>query len=117
MIFAVVVAILAYRRAKENGRNPAVWALAAIATWIGTQLVVSAGAGVAAALGVELLGWSEDIYDNTMFTGPVTVLAIALSVLATWLLFRFFLTKPVDAEAIPVGSPEPPPPPVFRNDQ
>jgi hypothetical protein len=115
MIFAIVVAIWAYRRANENGRNGLLWALAAVATWIGTQLIVSVGAGIAAGMGIELLGWPEDLYDSSGFTAAITILAIVMSILATWLLFKF-MSRPVDAEPIPVGSPEPPPPPVFNQD-
>jgi hypothetical protein len=114
MILAIVVAIWAYRRANENGRNGIIWAIAAAATWVGTQLIVSAGAGVAAAIGIEFLGWPEYLYDDSVFTVAVTILAIAMSILSTWLLFRFVLNKPVGADAIHVGTSEaPPPPPTF----
>ena len=117
MIFAIVVAIWAYRRANENGRNGVVWAIAAIATWVGTQLIVSAAAGVGAAIGIELFGWPEDLYDSSGFTFAVTILAIAMSILTTWLLFRFVLNRPVGGDPMHAGPSEaPPPPPTFNRD-
>ena len=112
MIFAIVAAVLAYRRANENGRNGWLWAFVAAGVFIGTQLVISIGAGLLSGLGVAFFGWSEGIWHDNMFVGPVTVVALAGSILATWLLLRY-LDKPVASE---VGSESPPPPPSFTQD-
>ena len=111
MIFAIVAAVLAYRRANETGRNGLLWAALGAGVFIGAQLIVSVGAGILLGLGVAFLGWSETIFDDTMYVGPVTVVAIAASILATWLLLRY-LSTPIDQG--PEGSPAPPPPPSFR---
>ena len=113
MIFAIVAAVLAYRSANANGRNGLLWAVIAAALFIGSQLVVSFGAGILLGLGVEFFGWSETIYDETMIWGPITVVAIGVSILSTWLLLRY-LNNPVGDE--PDNSP-PPPPPMFGNTQ
>lgn len=113
MILAIITAVLAYRRAKENGRNGLLWAVAGAGVFIGAQLIVSVGAGVLVAFGVEFLGWSEAIYDDAMFVGPVTVLGIGASILASWMLLRY-LAKPINPE--PLDLPSPPPPPVFDKD-
>ena len=110
MIFAIVAAVLAYRRANENGRNGWLWAFIAAAVFVGTQLVISLGAGVVMGLGVALFGWSEAIFDDTLYVGPITVLSIGASIGATWLLLRY-----LDRPAVPDASdlPPPPPPPTF----
>lgn len=110
MILAIITAILAYRRAKDNGRNPWIWALVGAAVFIGAQMIVTFGAGILMGLGVEFLGWSETVFDDTMVIGPVTIVALGASFLASWLLLRY-LDKPLSPE--PVTGPPPPPPPVF----
>jgi len=112
MIFAIITAVLAYRRAKENGRNGLLWALAGAGVFIGAQMLVTFGAGIFVGLGVAFLDWPETIYDDAMFVGPITVVAILVSVLASWLLLRY-LDKPINED--PVDLPPPPPPPVFEN--
>ena len=111
MIFAIVVAILAYRRANENGRPGIVWAIAGLAVFIGTQMLVTFGAGILAGLGIAFLDWSEELYDDTMFVGPVTVIALGASVLTSWLLLRY-LDKPIVSTPVDM-TPPPPPPPTF----
>jgi|GEM_PF-1322066 len=113
MIFAIVAAIVAYRRAKDNGRNGWLWAGAAAAVFVVTQWVVAVGAGVFIGVGIAMFGWSESIFDDTMYTGPVTVLAIGASILTTWLLLRY-LDKPMAEEQLP--DMPPPPPPIFDRD-
>jgi hypothetical protein len=114
MIFAIITAVLAYRRAKENGRNGLLWAVAGAGVFIGAQLVVTFGAGILMGLGVAFLEWPETIFDDTMFVGPITVVSLGASILASWLLLRY-LNKPVNED--PPDLPPPPPPPVFANDQ
>ena len=109
MIFAIVAAIVAYRTAKQNGRNGWLWAFAAAGVFIGTQWIVSLGAGLFLGLGIALFDWSESILDDMMFIGPVTVVAIGASILTTWLLLRY-LNKPIAEEQSPNL---PPPPPTF----
>ena len=109
MIFAIITAVLAYRRAKENGRNGLLWAVAGALVFIGAQLIVTFGAGIFIGLGVQFLGWPETIYDETMVVGPITVFGIGGSILASWLLLRY-LDKPINEE--PLDLP-PPPPPTF----
>lgn len=113
MIFAIIAAVVAYRRAKDNGRNGWLWALAAAGVFIVTQWIVSISAGLLMGIGVAIFGWSEDIFDDTLFIGPVTVVAIGASILATWLLLRY-LDKPIAEEQ---HTDLPPPPPSFGENQ
>jgi hypothetical protein len=115
MIFAIVAAILAYRTAKESGRNGFLWAAVGAAVFVGSQSAVSFDAGILLGFGVEFLGWSETIYDETMVWGPITVVALGVSILATWLLLRY-LGKPL-REDTGDFSPPPPPPTTFGDNQ
>lgn len=107
MVFALITAWLAYKRAKATQRSGIVWAVIGAAVFIGTQLLVSLGCGIALGLGVELLGWSETVYDN--WTMPITIIAIAASFATSWLLLRY-LDKIPQAGTGDV----PPPPPNFN---
>jgi hypothetical protein len=111
MIFAIVAAIVAYRMAKNNGRNGWLWALAAAGVFIGTQWIVSLAAGLFLGIGIALFGWSESILDDSLYFGPIAVAAFGASVLTTWLLLRY-VNKPIVEEQEP-GTP--PPPPSFRH--
>jgi hypothetical protein len=116
MIFAIVVAILAYRKAKENGRSGLLWAALGAAVFVGTQLIVSVGAGMIMGLGVEFLGWSESMFDDTLYIGPMTVVAIGASIFTSWLLLRYLDKAPGQGASDHPHSP-PPPPPVFNKDE
>ena len=108
MILALITAWLAYKRAKENGRNAVLWAIAGAATFIGTQLAVSFGIGIFFGFGVALFNWSENVVDD--YVVPITVIAIIASFLTSWLLLRFLDKAPAEESFLP-----PPPPPNFDN--
>jgi hypothetical protein len=61
MIFALITAWLAYKKAKDAGRNGILWAALGAIVFIGTQVIVSIGFGFLLAIGVEFRGWSETI--------------------------------------------------------
>lgn len=88
MIFAIVAAWLAYKKAKDTGRSAILWAFIAVAAFVGTQLLVSLIIGVFLGLGVGFLGWSETILTDA-YTIPVTVVAVVASFGATWLVLRY----------------------------
>lgn len=104
MLLAIITAWLAYKRAKEHGRNPFLWAFIGGATFIGTQLLVSLGFGIVLGIGVEVWGWSETVYDD--FGIPITIAAIVSSFLASWVLLRWLDKAPREEKFTP-----PPPPP------
>lgn len=104
MILAIIVAWLAYKKAKEQGRNGIVWAIAGAATFVGTQVLVSFGLGVVLGFGIEALGWSETLYDT--YSIPILVVAIVASFFTSWLLLRWLGKTPPEEEFLP-----PPPPP------
>ena len=104
MIFALISAWLAYKKAKAASRNAILWALIAAGTFIGTQLIITFGAGIILGLGVELFGWSDSIFDA--YSIPITVLAVIASFGSTWLVLRY-LDKIPEEEIFMT----PPPPP------
>ena len=106
MIFVIIAIIIAYRRANEYGRSPIKWAVIAGATYIGTQLIVSLGAGMFIGLGIELWGWEERAFDDNMIL--ITIVAILASLGTTW--FAISRIKPQEEESIIA----PPPPPTFN---
>ena len=106
MIFALVSAWLAYKKAQAANRNAILWAFIAAATYIGTQLVVQFGFGILVGLGIQFFGWSETIFDT--YTIPITILAIIVSFGSTWLVLRYLDKLPADESFVP-----PPPPPTF----
>ena len=106
MLFAIISAVLAYRKAKDTGRNGWLWAFIAAATFIGTQLIAALGLGVIA--GLILLSTGQTEADLDKFNIVVTILAVILSFGTTWLVLKY-LDKTPSEEIFT----EPPPPPNF----
>ncbi len=67
MIFAIISAWLAYKKARDTNRNAILWAIIAAVTFIGTQLLVQLGFGILLGLGIELRGWSPEMLKFTAF--------------------------------------------------
>jgi hypothetical protein len=96
MVFAIITAWLAYKRAKDNGRNGILWAIVGLIVYLGTQLLIGAVIGIFFAFGIALLDWPEAIFDD--YTLPINIAAIAGAFLASWLLLKF-LDRPVQTSA------------------
>lgn len=64
MLFAIIAAWLAYKKAKETNRNAVLWAFIAVAVFIGTQLLVGVGAGIVIGIGIAAGNWAEDTFDK-----------------------------------------------------
>ena len=107
MIFAIISAWLAYKKAKAANRNAILWAIIAAATFIGTQLIIQFGFGILLGLGINFLGWSESILDT--YSIPITILAVIVSFGSTWLVLRYLDKIPEDEVFV-----QPPPPPNFN---
>lgn len=106
MIFALISAWLAYKKARDTNRNAILWAIIAAVTFIGTQLLVQLGFGILLGIGIELRGWSADIIDT--YSLPITIFAVIISFLSTWLVLRYLDKMPEDEAFV-----SPPPPPDF----
>jgi hypothetical protein len=107
MIFAIITAWLAYKRANLNGRNGILWGAIGAGVFIGIQLIVSLGAGVALGLGQAVYGWNDSVYESV--SAPLTAASIISSFLGSWVLLRY-LDRPVADKSHSDG---PPPPPHF----
>lgn len=110
MIFAVISAWLAYKRAKIAGRNAIGWAAIAAAVFIGTQLAVQFGIGIFLGVGIAAFGWSNTILET--YSIPATILAIIASFGTTWLVLRYLDKIPEDEASFSA----PPAPPTFDRD-
>lgn len=109
MLLTIFAIIFGYRKARDTGRNPVLWAAICGGAFIGTQLMVTFGAGIVIGLGVALLGWKESLFDD--LTWVITLVAIVLSVVVLLLLFRYLDRIPPEESQI-----APPPPPRFPVD-
>lgn len=107
MLIAIITALVAYNKAKANGRNGWLWAIVAAVVFIGTQfftaLVIGIGLGILVAIGQA----SDSIADDGELI--INIIAIVASLVASWLLFKYldrprFITEDLGG---------PPPPPVF----
>ena len=106
MILAILAIWFGYKKARDTGRNPWLWAAIAAVAFVGTQIIVVIAAGVLIELGVMFLGWNEHAIDDYGLLANIP--AIILSILALWLVFRFLDRVPKDEHITP-----PPPPPTF----
>jgi 4-amino-4-deoxy-L-arabinose transferase-like glycosyltransferase len=108
MIFAIVAAILGYRKAKDSGRNGWLWAFIATATFIGTQFVTALVLGIAFGLYLVSSGRSEN--EIASFELVITIIAVVLSLAATWGVLKFLDRVPPSDNYS-----QPPPPPTNFN--
>lgn len=111
MLFAIISAWLAYKRAKDTGRNAILWAFIAAAVFIGTQLLVSVAAGAFMGFGIALRGWSETVFEDYQIL--VSIIAIVCSFISTGLILRYLNRVPETDEAASDYQQQPPPPPKF----
>jgi len=107
MIIAILIAVLAYRKANENGRNGILWAIVGLAVFIGTQLLVGAAIGVFFLVGMAMWDWPESMFES--YTWPINIVAIVAAGLASWGLLAFLGRQPRSEP----GVNQPPPPPSF----
>jgi hypothetical protein len=107
MIFAIISAFLAYRKAKDTGRNGWLWALVAAVTFIGTQLVAALILGLGLGIILGIMGRTEEEFKMAEFA--VTAFAVILSFVTTWLLLRY-----LDRVPQPNNFTTPPPPENFN---
>lgn len=96
MVFAIITAWLAYKRAKLTGRNPIVWALAGAGVYIGTQLIVSLVLGLILGMIIVVLHLSESLLDTLSI--PLTIVAIAASFFTSWLLLKYLDRNPLQMQ-------------------
>lgn len=106
MILIILAIWFGYKKARDTGRNPYLWAAIAAGVFIGTQIVVGVGVGILIAIGQQIWHWDDRVFETYSFVASIP--ALILSFVALWLVFRF-LDRPRKTEIMT----EPPPPPIF----
>jgi 4-amino-4-deoxy-L-arabinose transferase-like glycosyltransferase len=106
MLLVILAFWFGYKKAKATGRNPWLWAFICSGVFIGTQFVTGFLIGGILGLGIAIADWPEDIYDR--YSILITIVAIVVSLVALWLVFRYLDRVPQE----PTFD-QPPPPPTF----
>lgn len=109
MLFTILAIWFGYKKARDTGRNPILWAAICGVTFIGVQLISGLGAGVLIGLGIAFAGWDESAFDT--YSWLISLVGIAFSCVSLLLLYRYLDHVPVID-----GPYEPPPPPNFRGE-
>lgn len=107
MLFTILAIWFGYKKARDTGRNPILWAAICGVTFIGVQMLVGLGAGVAIGIGIAFAGWEESAFET--YSWLISLVAIAFAFVSLYLLYRY-LDRVPDVEG-PYG---PPPPPNFK---
>ena len=113
-IIIIVVAYYAFKTAKDTGRNGFLWAFVAIFVGIGMQLLLPVFIAVVLgflyiASGTPLNKLQDEMGDVVIF---LKIGALALNMIAMWLILRHLSKLPEDEPFI-----APPPPPTFDQPQ
>src|SRR5262245_44880635 len=105
MLLAILTAWLAYKKAKDTGRNGILWALIGAAVFIGTQITVAFGIGIILGLGIAFAGWPETVFEN--YDILIRIIAVVFSLGTSWLLLRYLDKVPEQPSSFS-GPPSPP---------
>lgn len=107
MILIILAIWFGYKKGRDSGRNPWLWAAISGGVFLGTQIVVGLGFGVLIAIGQQMWGWGDDVFEKYALFANIP--ALILSIVALWLVFRFLDRKPkFQTDSVP------PPPPTFN---
>ena len=109
MILIILAIWFGYKKARDSGRNPWLWAVIAGGVFLGTQLLVGFGFGVLILIGQQMWGWDDRAFENYALLANIP--AIILSIVALWLVFRFLDRQP----NIEIN--DAPPPPTFSGQE
>jgi hypothetical protein len=107
MLLAILAVWFGYKKAKDTGRNPFLWAVICGGTFLGVQLLVGLGIGMFLGLGIALWGWDESVFEKSDVW--INLASIAASIIALLILFKILDRLPVQQSTVP-----PPPPPTFE---
>lgn len=108
MLFAIISAVLAYRKAKDTGRNGILWAFIAAATFIGTQFIAALFFGM--AFGLYLVFTQQSEANFAKFEIVITILAVIVSFVSTWAVLKYLDRVPQEE----ILTTPPPPPENFN---
>jgi hypothetical protein len=90
--------------ARERNRSPIGWSFAAIAAWIGAEILVLFCYGFIYEIGAENWGWPEKEPGELLLI--IYLIALGAAILGATLIRRVL-------RSIPINQPMPPPPPQF----
>lgn len=107
IILTIIIAIRFYKVAREHNRSGIAWALIAVITFLGIQILVGLIFGFTIALGQEFGGWKEDL--NGKSSAIANIIGMILSLIGI-LTISNYLNKISDGSSID----SPPEPPKFR---
>ena len=110
MLFAIMAIWLGYKRGVDSGRNGVLWGAICGGAFIGTQMLVTFGAGIFMGLGVAFLGWRETIFED--YSILITIGAIVASFVTLLSILKYLNRIPDD----PIET-APPPPPTFDGNE
>ena len=106
MLLAILAVWYGYKKAKDTGRNPVMWAIICGASFIGVQLLVGLAAGMFLGVGIALWGWDENVFEKNEIW--INLASIAVSIVTLVILFKILDRVPEQQSNI-----APPPPPSF----
>ncbi|MBX7054589.1 MAG: hypothetical protein K1X36_06505 [Pyrinomonadaceae bacterium] len=110
MLFAILAIWFGYKKGRDTGRNPFLWAAICGSVFVGLQMLVAVGAGVMIAFGVEFADWDESLYDT--YSWLISLITVVISFVGLFFIFRFLDRHPrIEPSA------EPPLPPTFFDDE
>jgi hypothetical protein len=93
--------------ARERNRSALAWSLIGVAAWLGSELIVLFGFGIIYGIGVEVMGWPEQLPAGLRLI--MYVAAIAAAIGGVTIARRILYAKSRDNSYFPA----PPPPPKF----
>lgn len=85
IVFIIVLAILIFKSARDYGRSPVIWTLAAIVGYFVIQIAVGTVIFIVAAAGADLWGWPATLYDDySLLIGLISLVPAIGYVLVIW---------------------------------
>ena len=109
MILAILAFIWGYRKGRDSGRSGPLWSAICGFTFLGIQVLFSAGVGIVMGLGIAFYGWDEGIFDR--YSLVISILSLIPAGLSLWLIFKYLDRIPDEPFTT-----SPPPPPTFRGE-
>ena len=103
--FTVLAIWFGYKKARDTGRNPFLWAAICGATFIGVHLLTTIGIGLFSAFCIEVWGCDPEYFYQAWYT---ILLSLIPSFAGIFIIFRY-----LDRVPKTVGRDELPPPPRF----
>jgi high-affinity Fe2+/Pb2+ permease len=106
MLLVILAIWLGYKKARDSGRNPYLWAFLSAAVFIGTQVVVGLLIEGFIGFGIAFWGWRETAFNDSAII--ITIISIVASI-GSLILVLWYLDRMPD-DGVTGG---PPPPPTF----